>query len=160
VIDTPDATLVCNKKNAQDVKRVVDELKKRGAGEAMIHRTVQRPWGSYTVLAEGDRFKVKQIVIRPGARLSLQYHEHRSEHWTVVAGRARVTNGTEVFDLAVNESTFIALKANHRLENPGRVPLWVIEVQYGEKLAEDDIVRLDDDYGRDRKAQSEEKTGS
>lgn len=148
VVDTPDATLVCSREKAQDVKLVVDELKKRGAPEAVVPRTVHRPWGSYTVLAEGERFKVKEIMILPGARLSLQYHEHRSEHWTVVAGRARVTNGGDVFDIHVNEGTYIAVKAEHRLENQGRERLIVIEVQYGERLEEEDIVRLDDDYDR------------
>jgi mannose-1-phosphate guanylyltransferase/mannose-6-phosphate isomerase len=155
VVDTPDATLVCSREKAQDVKLVVDELKKRGAPEAAFPRTVRLPWGSYMVLAEGDRFKVKEITILPGARLSLQYHEHRSEHWTVVAGRARVTNGDDVFDLGEGEGTFIAVKTEHRLENQGRERLIVIEVQYGEKLEEEDIVRLDDDYNRVGKGRQE-----
>ncbi len=148
VVDTPDALLVCGKDKVQDVKLAVDELKKRGAPEVVFPGTVRRPWGTYTVLEEGERFKVKKITVDPGARLSLQYHEHRSEHWTVVAGRARVTNGDGVFDLDEGEGTFIGVKAKHRLENKGTETLAVIEVQYGERLEEEDIVRLDDDYDR------------
>lgn len=148
VVDTPDATLVCSKEKAQDVKKVVDELKKRKADEHLVHRTVQRPWGSYTVLEGGDRYKIKRIVIHPGAKLSYQLHHHRSEHWVVVAGTARVTNGDKVYDVHPNESTYIPISTKHRLENQGKIPLQIIEVQNGEYLEEDDIVRFDDDYNR------------
>src|SRR5574341_1124383 len=148
VVDTPDATLVCSKERAQDVKKVVDELKKRKAEEHLNHRTVHRPWGSYTVLENGDRYKIKRLAINPGAKLSHQLHHHRSEHWVVVAGTARVTNGDREYDVHPNESTYIPMSTKHRLENRGRVPLQIIEVQNGEYLEEDDIVRFDDDYLR------------
>ncbi len=151
VVDTPDATLVCSKERAQDVKKVVDELKKRRAEEHLTHRTVQRPWGNYTVLEEGDRYKIKRIVIKPGAKLSHQLHHHRSEHWVVVAGTARVTNEEREYDVHPNESTYIPMSTKHRLENLGKVPLQIIEVQNGEYLGEDDIVRFDDDYERHAK---------
>lgn len=148
VVDTPDATLVCSKDRAQDVKKVVDELKKRKADEHLTHRTVHRPWGSYTVLEGGDRYKIKRIEVKPGAKLSHQLHHHRSEHWVVVAGTARVTNGDREYDVHPNESTYIPMSTKHRLENRGKVPLQIIEVQNGEYLEEDDIVRFDDDYNR------------
>ncbi len=148
VVDTPDATLVCSRERAQDVKNVVAELKKRKADEHLIHRTVHRPWGNYTVLEEGGRYKIKRIVVQPGAKLSYQSHHHRSEHWVVVSGTARVTKGEQVFDVHANESTYIPISTKHRLENPGKVPLQIIEVQNGEYLGEDDIVRFDDDYRR------------
>lgn len=148
VVDTPDATLVCSKDRAQDVKKVVDEIKKRKSGEHLIHRTVHRPWGSYTILEEGDRYKIKRLVIHPGTKLSHQLHSHRSEHWVVVSGTARVTNGDKVYDVHPNESTYIPMSTKHRLENLGKIPLQIIEVQNGEYLEEDDIVRFDDDYNR------------
>jgi mannose-1-phosphate guanylyltransferase/mannose-6-phosphate isomerase len=148
VVDTPDATLVCSKDRAQDVKKVVEELKKRKAEEHLTHRTVHRPWGSYTVLEGGDRYKIKRIEVKPGAKLSHQLHHHRSEHWVVVAGTARVTNGDREYDVHPNESTYIPMSTKHRLENLGKVPLQIIEVQNGEYLEEDDIVRFDDDYNR------------
>jgi mannose-1-phosphate guanylyltransferase/mannose-6-phosphate isomerase len=148
VVDTPDATLVCSKAKAQDVKKVVDELKKRNAEERLVHRTVHRPWGNYTVLEEGERYKIKRIVVHPGAKLSHQLHYHRSEHWVVVTGTARVTNGDREYDVHPNESTYIPMSTRHRLENRGKIALQIIEVQNGEYLAEDDIVRLDDDYQR------------
>lgn len=148
VVDTPDATLICNKEKVQDVRKVVDELKKRGAGELLEHTTVKRPWGSYTVLEVGDRYKIKRIVVRPGARLSLQLHHHRSEHWVVVSGTARVTVGDKTYNVHPNESTFVPISTTHRLENPGKVPLQMIEVQNGDYIEEDDIVRVDDAYGR------------
>ena len=151
VVDTPDATLVCNKEKAQDVKKVVDELKKRNSGEHLVHRTVHRQWGSYTVLEMGDRYKIKRIVVNSNAKLSHQMHHHRSEHWVVVAGTARVTNGEKVYDVHPNESTYIPISTKHRLENPGKVPLQIIEVQNGEYLEEDDIIRFDDDYKRHEK---------
>ena len=148
VVDTPDATLVCSRGRAQDVKKVVDELKKRNAEERLTHRTVHRPWGNYTVLEEGERYKIKRIVVNPGTKLSHQMHYHRSEHWVVVIGTARVTNGDREYDVHPNESTYIPMSTKHRLENRGKIPLQIIEVQNGEYLAEDDIVRFDDDYQR------------
>ncbi|MFQ5456259.1 MAG: mannose-1-phosphate guanylyltransferase/mannose-6-phosphate isomerase [Nitrospirota bacterium] len=148
VVDTDDATLVCKKDKAQDVKRIVEELRDRNAEECFIHRTVERPWGKYTVLENGDRYKIKKIIVNPGARLSLQLHYHRSEHWIVVSGTARVTAGERVFYIHENESTYIPIATRHRLENPGRIPLHIIEVQNGAYLEENDIVRLTDDYER------------
>jgi mannose-1-phosphate guanylyltransferase/mannose-6-phosphate isomerase len=148
VVDTEDATLVCHKSRVQDVRKVVETLRKRNAEEHLVHRTVWRPWGSFTVLENGDRYKIKRIVVNPKARLSLQLHHRRSEHWVVVTGTARVTCGERVYDLGVNESTYIPMNTNHRLENPGETPLQIIEVQSGEYLGEDDIVRIQDDYGR------------
>ncbi|HEX3204573.1 MAG TPA: cupin domain-containing protein, partial [Nitrospiraceae bacterium] len=150
VVDTADATLVCPKSRAQDVKKVVDILRKQGAPEHLEHRTVFRPWGSYTVLEEGAGYKVKRVTVNPGGRLSLQLHHQRSEHWVVIAGTARVTRGEEVFDLRVGQSTAIPTETKHRLENPGTDTLHIIEVQNGPYLGEDDIVRFQDDYGRTR----------
>jgi mannose-1-phosphate guanylyltransferase / mannose-6-phosphate isomerase len=148
VVDTPDATLVCPKSRAQDVKRIVDILKQQGAPEHLEHLTVHRPWGSYTVLEEGQGYKVKRVTVNAGGRLSLQLHHKRSEHWVVIAGTARVTRGDEVFDLQIGQSTAIPVETKHRLENPGRDTLHIIEVQNGPYLGEDDIVRFKDDYGR------------
>ena len=148
VVDTPDATLVCPKSRAQDVKKIVDILKQQQAPEHLEHLTVQRPWGSYTVLEEGPGFKVKRVTVNPGGRLSLQMHHQRSEHWVVIAGTARVTRDQEVFDLQVGQSTAIPVKTKHRLENPGQETVHIIEVQNGPYLGEDDIVRFKDDYGR------------
>jgi len=148
VVDTPDATLICPRDRAQEVKKIVDILKKRGAKECVTHMTVFRPWGSYTLLETGDRFKIKKIEVNPGAKLSHQLHYHRSEHWVVVAGTARVTNGDRVYDVHPNESTYIPMSTKHRLENLGRIPLQIIEVQNGDYLEEDDIVRFDDVYQR------------
>ena len=153
VVDTPDATLVCSKDRAQDVKKVVEELKKRKSGEHLIHRTVYRPWGSYTILEEGDHYKIKRLVVNPGNKLSHQLHHHRSEHWVVVTGTARVTNGENEYDVHPNESTYIPMSTKHRLENRGKIPLQIIEVQNGEYLEEDDIVRFDDDYNRQNQSQ-------
>jgi mannose-1-phosphate guanylyltransferase/mannose-6-phosphate isomerase len=148
VVDTPDATLVCPKARAQDVKNVVDILKKQGAPEHLEHRTVFRPWGSYTVLEEGPGYKVKRVTVNPGGRLSLQLHHRRSEHWVVIAGTARITCRRRVFDLTAGQSTGIPRETPHRLENCGTVLLEIIEVQNGPYLGEDDIVRMQDDYGR------------
>ncbi len=148
VIDTPDALLVCDRDATQTVKAVVAELARRGHEAQKLHRTVVRPWGSYTLLQEGARFKIKRIEVKPRAALSMQMHHHRSEHWIVVSGTAKVTiNGREAL-LAPNESTYVPVGASHRLENPGKVPLMMIEVQCGDYVGEDDIVRLDDQYGR------------
>jgi mannose-1-phosphate guanylyltransferase/mannose-6-phosphate isomerase len=148
VVDTPDATLVCPKSRAQDVKRIVDILKQQGAPEHLEHLTVHRPWGSYTVLEEGPGYKVKRVTVNAGGRLSLQLHHKRSEHWVVIAGTARVTRGEEIFDLELGQSTAIPVETKHRLENPGHETLHIIEVQNGPYLGEDDIVRFKDDYGR------------
>ena len=148
VVDTPDATLICPKSRSQDVKKVVEVLKKQGAPEHLEHRTVFRPWGAYTVLEEGPGYKVKRVTVNPGGRLSLQMHHQRSEHWVVIAGTARVTRGEEVFDLMVSQSTAIPKETRHRLENQGTEVLHIIEVQNGPYLGEDDIVRFQDDYGR------------
>ena len=151
VVDTADATLVCPKDRAQEVKQLVERLRKDKAPEHLIHKTVYRPWGSYTVLEEGLWYKVKRVTVNPGGRLSLQFHHRRSEHWVVTAGTARVTCGDRIFDLRINESTGIPQGSAHRLENSGTVPLDIIEVQSGTYVGEDDIVRLADDYGREGK---------
>ncbi len=148
VVDTPDATLICPKARSQDVRQVVERLKKQGAPEHLEHRTVFRPWGAYTVLEEGQGYKVKKVTVNPGCRLSLQLHHQRSEHWVVIAGAATITCGQKVFRLGVGESTGIPKKTRHRLENAGSEPLHIIEVQNGPYLGEDDIVRFHDDYGR------------
>lgn len=148
IVDTPDALLVANKACSQDVKHVYAELKARGHESYKLHRTVHRPWGTYTVLEEGSRYKIKRIEVKPGGSLSLQMHHHRSEHWIVVSGMARVVNGDHELFVAANESTYIPAGHQHRLENPGVVNLVMIEVQSGEYLGEDDIVRFQDNYGR------------
>lgn len=148
VVDTPDATLVCPKDRAQDVKGMVNILKEHGAPEHLEHRTVKRPWGSYTVLEEGKGYKVKRIEVEPGKRLSLQWHRHRSEHWVVIAGIAQVTCGEKVYQLRAGESTGIPQETPHRLGNPGETLLEIIEIQNGSYLGEDDIVRIQDDFHR------------
>ena len=148
IIDTPDALLVADRSRAQDVKHLYASLKAQGHETYKLHRTVHRPWGTYTVLEEGPRFKIKRIEVKPGASLSLQMHHHRSEHWIVVSGMARVVNGDNELFINTNESTYIPAGHKHRLENPGVVNLVMIEVQSGEYLGEDDIVRFDDKYGR------------
>lgn len=148
IIDTPDAILVADKSSTQDVKRIYAELKANGHEAHKLHRTVHRPWGSYTVLEEGPRFKIKRIEVKPGATLSLQMHHHRSEHWIVVSGMAKVVNGEQELFVATNESTYIPAGHKHKLENPGKLDLVMIEVQSGEYLGEDDIVRFEDAYGR------------
>lgn len=148
IIDTPDALLVAHPDKAQEVKRVVAQLKSRDHEAYRLHRTVARPWGTYTVLEEGPRFKIKRIEVKPGASLSLQMHHHRSEHWIVVSGMAKVVNGDREIFVGTNESTYIPAGHKHRLENPGVLDLVMIEVQSGEYLGEDDIVRFQDVYGR------------
>ncbi|WP_028209480.1 mannose-1-phosphate guanylyltransferase/mannose-6-phosphate isomerase [Paraburkholderia mimosarum] len=148
VVETADAVLVADRSKVQDVKALVARIKADHAPEADSHRKVRRPWGFYDSIDRGERFQVKRIVVTPGARLSLQLHHHRAEHWTVVRGTALVTRGEESFLLTENESTYIPLGVRHRLENPGKVPLEIIEVQSGAYLGEDDIVRIDDTYGR------------
>jgi len=148
VVDTDDAVLVAHRDRVQQVKDVVAGLKRDGRGEAVLHRKVYRPWGAYDSIDMGDRFQVKRITVKPGAALSLQMHHHRAEHWIVVRGTAKVTRGEEVLLLSENQSTYIPLGVKHRLENPGKVPLELIEVQSGSYLGEDDIVRFEDVYGR------------
>ena len=148
VVTTPDATLVARRDASQDVKKIVDHLKTAGRSEHDLHRVVRRPWGSYDSLEQGERFQVKRIVVKPGAALSLQMHHHRAEHWIVVKGVAEVTCDDKVFLLAENQSTYLPLGSRHRLRNPGKVPVELIEVQSGSYLGEDDIVRFDDVYGR------------
>jgi len=148
IVDSGDAVLVCSRKDAQMIKNVVEILKSRGDKRAEVHRTAYRPWGSFTVLEEGDFYQIKRLTVLPKRRLSLQMHHHRSEHWVVVKGTAKVTVENKVFLLRNGESTFIPAGKKHRLENPGIIPLEVIEVQIGEYLGEDDIVRFQDDFGR------------
>jgi mannose-1-phosphate guanylyltransferase/mannose-6-phosphate isomerase len=148
VVETKDAVLVTPKSRVQDVKKLVLQLKERGRYEHSLHREVFRPWGSYDSLEAGPRFQVKRLKIKPGATLSLQLHHHRAEHWVVVAGTARITRGEEVFLLEENQSTYIPIGVKHRIENPGMIPLEIIEVQSGSYLGEDDIVRFEDRYGR------------
>jgi mannose-1-phosphate guanylyltransferase / mannose-6-phosphate isomerase len=148
VVETPDAVMVARKDKAQAIGALVASLKAAGRAECLAHRKVHRPWGSYDGIEAGERFQVKRIVVDPGAALSLQMHYHRAEHWIVVRGTARVTRGEETFLLTENESTYIPPGTRHRLENPGKLPLELIEVQSGAYLGEDDIVRFDDAYGR------------
>jgi len=148
IIDTADALLVSRKGSSQKVKEVVKELKERNSELPNIHVTAHRPWGTYTILDESDGYKVKRIVVKPGKRLSLQKHYHRSEHWIVVSGTATVTRGAEEYLVRANESTYIPMGEIHRLENVGRIPLVMIEAQVGEYVGEDDIVRISDDFKR------------
>lgn len=152
VIETPDAVMVARKDHAQHVKEVVARLKRDGRKECLNHRKVYRPWGSYDGIDCGTRFQVKRIIVNPGAALSLQLHHHRAEHWVVVRGTAKISRGDEVFLLTENQSTYIPLGVKHRLENPGKLPLEIIEVQSGAYLGEDDIVRFEDAYGRSEKS--------
>lgn len=149
VVATKDAVLVAEKSHAEDVRKLVDQLADKGREEHLSHLIVYRPWGSFETIDHGERFKVKRIVVKPGEQLSLQKHHHRAEHWVVVQGTALVTCGEETVLLEENQSTFIPLGTRHRLENPGKIPLHLIEVQSGSYLGEDDIVRFDDTYGRD-----------
>ncbi|MBZ0092636.1 MAG: mannose-1-phosphate guanylyltransferase/mannose-6-phosphate isomerase [Sulfuricellaceae bacterium] len=148
IVDTPDALLVADRSRTQDVRKVVQQLKLLQHESYKTHRQVMRPWGSYTLLEEGSGFKIKRIEVKPGGALSLQMHCHRSEHWIVVSGTAKVTNGEKSYLVNTNESTFIPAGHRHRLENPGQLDLIMIEVQSGAYLGEDDIVRFEDNYGR------------
>ena len=148
VIETKDAILVAPRDRVRDVKRLVERMKKSGRSEPGLHREVFRPWGSYDSIDAGERFQVKRLTVKPGAVLSLQMHRHRAEHWVVVKGQARITRGEEVFLLSENESTYIPVGTVHRIENPGSELLQIIEVQSGSYFGEDDIVRLEDHYGR------------
>jgi len=149
VIDTPDALLIAHSDKAQDVKKVVAKLKANKHDALKFHRTVVRPWGSYTVLEDSPGFKIKRIEVNPRASLSLQMHHHRSEHWVVVSGTAKITNGDNQILIQANESTYIPAGHKHRLENPGATPCVMVEVQCGLYLGEDDIVRFEDQYGRE-----------
>jgi mannose-1-phosphate guanylyltransferase / mannose-6-phosphate isomerase len=148
VVETKDAVLVAPRERVQDVKKLVARLKEQGRYEHSLHREVFRPWGSYDSIENGPRFQVKRLSVKPGATLSLQMHHHRAEHWVVVSGTARITRGDEVFLLEENQSTYIPIGVKHRIENPGKIPLHIIEVQSGSYLGEDDIVRFEDQYGR------------
>ncbi|MBB5392885.1 MULTISPECIES: mannose-1-phosphate guanylyltransferase/mannose-6-phosphate isomerase [unclassified Herbaspirillum] len=148
IVETDDAVLVAHKDKVQDVKKIVDALKSSGRSEHLYHKRVFRPWGSYESVAEGERFQVKRIIVKPGEKLSLQMHHHRAEHWVVVSGTALVTRGEEVKLLSENESIYLPIGVTHRLENPGKLPLHLIEVQSGSYLGEDDIVRFEDIYKR------------
>ena len=148
VVETDDAVLVASKDEAQKVKDIVGRLHAANRTEHVSHRRVYRPWGYYESIDAGDRFQVKRLMVKPGAALSLQMHHHRAEHWVVVSGTAKVTRGDEVKLVAENESTYIPIGTKHRLENPGKVPLHLIEVQSGGYLGEDDIVRFEDLYKR------------
>ena len=148
VVETPDAVLVARREKSQDVKSIVSQLGREQRGEHALHRKVHRPWGWYDSIDNGPRHQVKRIMVKPGASLSLQMHHHRAEHWIVVCGTAEVTNGDKVIMLTENQSTYIPLGQTHRLANPGKVPLEIIEVQSGSYLGEDDIVRFEDTYGR------------
>jgi mannose-1-phosphate guanylyltransferase / mannose-6-phosphate isomerase len=148
IVETKDAVLVAPKDRVQDVKELVSKLKKSGRSETSLHREVFRPWGSFDSLDAGERFQVKRLSVKPGGVLSSQMHHHRAEHWIVVQGTARITCGEKTFLLSENESTYIPIGARHRIENPGKVPLHIVEVQSGSYLGEDDIVRFEDNYGR------------
>jgi mannose-1-phosphate guanylyltransferase / mannose-6-phosphate isomerase len=148
VVETKDAVMVAPRSRVQDVKKLVFRLKEQGRYEHSLHREVFRPWGSYDSIENGPRFQVKRLKVKPGAVLSLQLHHHRAEHWIVVSGTARITRGDEIFLLEENQSTYIPIGVRHRIENPGKIPLHIIEVQSGSYLGEDDIVRLEDHYGR------------
>jgi mannose-1-phosphate guanylyltransferase/mannose-6-phosphate isomerase len=148
VVETKDAVLVAPRDRVQEVKQIVARLKNAGRYEHSLHREVFRPWGSYDSIDSGERFQVKRLIVRPGGVLSLQMHHHRAEHWVVVSGTARITRGEETYLLEENQSTYIPIGVRHRIENPGRIPLHIIEVQSGAYLGEDDIVRFEDRYGR------------
>ncbi len=148
IVETKDAVMVASKDKSQEVKQIVDRLKKENREEANFHRVVYRPWGCFDSIEEGERFKVKRITVKPGAKLSLQMHHHRAEHWIVVSGTAKVQRGDEAVFLTENESTYIHVGQTHSLENPGKLPLELIEIQTGSYLGEDDIVRFEDKYGR------------
>jgi mannose-1-phosphate guanylyltransferase len=149
MVETKDAVLVASKDKSQEVKEIVEQLKQKKREEPNFHRVVYRPWGCFDSVEQGERFKVKRISVKPGARLSLQMHHHRAEHWIVVSGTAKVQRGDEEMMLTENESTYIHIGETHSLENPGKVPLELIEIQTGSYLGEDDIVRFEDKYGRE-----------
>jgi mannose-1-phosphate guanylyltransferase len=149
IVSTKDAVLVAHKDRVQDAKTIAEQLRAESRSEWELHREVYRPWGKYDSIDSGARYQVKRITVNPGAKLSLQKHYHRAEHWVVVSGSAKVTNGEDTYLLKENESTFIPIGTTHALENPGETPLEIVEIQSGSYLGEDDIVRLEDRYGRD-----------
>lgn len=157
VIETDDAVLICDRRKTQDVKEVVDNMRRNRRREVIEHTTTYRPWGQYTVLEEGSRYRIKRIVVNPGAKLSLQRHRHRSEHWVVVKGMAEVEIGNQILNLHENESAFVPVFEMHRLINPGKIPLEMIEVQNGEYVGEDDIERFEDVYGREDNSNSNDR---
>jgi mannose-1-phosphate guanylyltransferase/mannose-6-phosphate isomerase len=159
VVETPDTVFVSDLHKSKNVKSIVSDLKKQGRQEYKAHMTVYRPWGIYTILEENKNTKIKRIVVYPGAKLSLQMHHHRSEHWIVVHGTAKIVNGDQTIILEENQSTYVPKATRHRLENPGKIDLHIIEVQNGPYLEEDDIVRFDDDFGR-AKEERPKKTGA
>ncbi len=148
IIETKDAVLVADRHKTQDVKKIVERLKAEGRDEFNNHRVVYRPWGRYESVDRGQRYQVKRITVNPGAKLSVQMHHHRAEHWIVVSGTAEVTNGEATYLVCENESTYIPIGQIHALKNPGTLPLELIEVQSGSYLGEDDIIRFEDQYGR------------
>ena len=148
IVDTPDATLIASKDNAQKVKQFVEQLQQKGRCEVQLHQKVYRPWGWYDSIDKGEQYQVKRVCVNPGAALSLQKHNYRAEHWIVLTGTASIINGDKVELLSENQSTYIPIGTLHRLENPGKLPLEIIEVQSGSYLGEDDIERFDDYYGR------------
>jgi mannose-1-phosphate guanylyltransferase/mannose-6-phosphate isomerase len=149
IVETKDAVMVAPKGRVQDVKELVNKLKKSGRSESSLHREVFRPWGSYDSIDDGERFQVKRLSLKPGGCLSLQMHHHRAEHWIVVQGTARITCNDKTFLLSENESTYVPIGATHRIENPGKLALHIVEVRSGSYMGEDDIVRLQDSYGRE-----------
>jgi mannose-1-phosphate guanylyltransferase len=151
IVNTKDALMVAHKDAVQEAKVIAQQLKENARSEWKLHREVFRPWGKYDSIGFGERYQVKRITVKPGARLSVQMHHHRAEHWIVVSGSAKVTNGEKIFLLSENESTYIPVGIIHALENPGKVNLELIEVQSGSYLGEDDIVRIEDIYGRIKK---------
>ncbi len=152
IVETPDGIMIADKERAQDIKYIVDKLKHDQRSEVVHHRKVYRPWGHYDSIGIEDTFQIKRIFINPGSSISLQKHFHRSEHWVVVSGTAEITRDDETFILTINQSTYIPLGTVHRLKNPGRIPLEIVEVQSGSYLGEDDIVRIEDEYGREKEA--------
>jgi mannose-1-phosphate guanylyltransferase/mannose-6-phosphate isomerase len=147
VVDTPDALLISDRDRVQGVRQIVDVLRAKNRMEHLVHRIVHRPWGTFESVDSGHRFQVKRLTVKPGGKLSLQLHHHRAEHWVVVSGTARVTCGDQVVTLSENQSMYVPVATRHRLENPGKIPLQVIEVQTGAYLDEDDIVRVESSYG-------------
>ena len=148
IVDTKDVLVVANKNSVQNIKTIVEKLKSESRPEWEYHREVYRPWGKFDSIDHGEKYQAKRITVKPGAKLSVQLHNHRSEHWVVVTGTAKVTNGEKTFILHENESTYIPVGVIHALENPGKEPLEIIEIQTGTYFGEDDIIRFDDIYGR------------
>jgi mannose-1-phosphate guanylyltransferase / mannose-6-phosphate isomerase len=148
IIQTRDATLICPRQRVAELKQLVAKVREKNAVLTETHMTVNRPWGSYTILEDGPNYKTKRLVVNPGQKLSMQMHHHRAEHWVVIAGTAKIVNGDQEYFLSENEATYIPKTNRHRIENPGKIPVQIIEVQIGPYLEEDDIVRFGDIYGR------------